>query len=121
MNACTIPDNAGEKRDGPILPTGPASYHGTLPYMEILSQLQKHDIPCQLSDNAGTFVCNHVFYIADDEINKLNLPTRVGLIHVPWPSDWDSQNPDPAEISLAAITIAMQICFKTCHDLLIKT
>jgi pyroglutamyl-peptidase len=118
LNACNIPDNAGEIRNSPILPTGPASYHGTLPYTELLSQLQKHNIPCQLSNNAGTFVCNHVFYIAADEIHKLNLPTRVGFIHVAWPSDWDSQNPSPSEISLASITDAMQICFRICHELL---
>jgi pyroglutamyl-peptidase len=40
-------------------------------------------IPCTVSNHAGAYVCNHVFYVARDGIERLSLPTLCGFIHVP--------------------------------------
>ena len=58
-----IADNAGQQPvDRPIAKDGPAAYWSTLPIKAIVHALQKCHIPAAVSQTAGTFVCNHVFY-----------------------------------------------------------
>lgn len=58
-----IPDNAGcQPIDDPIFPGSPAAYWSTLPIKSILAALQQAHVPASVSQSAGTFVCNHVFY-----------------------------------------------------------
>jgi len=40
-------------------------------------------LPCQLSDDAGQYVCNNAYHIALTQIDCLNLPTRAVFVHVP--------------------------------------
>lgn len=57
-----IPDNGGNQPiDEPIYEDGPAAYFTTLPIKAITRKLQENGVPCQVSNTAGTFVCNHVF------------------------------------------------------------
>ncbi len=46
----------------PIDPDGPAAYWTRLPLRSILRDFAKHEIPATLSSDAGTFVCNSLFY-----------------------------------------------------------
>lgn len=46
----------------PINPEGPAAYWTRLPLRSILRDFAKHEIPAALSSDAGTFVCNSLFY-----------------------------------------------------------
>ena len=58
-----IPDNKGNQPiDEMIVPDGPAAYFSTLPIKRIVMRLMAAGIPAQVSNSAGTFVCNHVFY-----------------------------------------------------------
>ncbi|MCH4209058.1 pyroglutamyl-peptidase I [Bifidobacterium sp.] len=54
-------DNALPSRE-PIDAQGPAAYWTRLPLRSILADFTKHDIPATLSSDAGTFVCNSLFY-----------------------------------------------------------
>ena len=82
-----IADNAqAQPVDTPIIAGGPAAYFSTLPIKAMLASLLEEGINAEVSQTAGTFVCNHVFYglmhtlAARPEFSA----TRVGLIHVPW-------------------------------------
>ena len=55
------PDNVIPPRR-PINPEGPAAYWTRLPLRSILRDFAKHEIPAALSSDAGTFVCNSLFY-----------------------------------------------------------
>lgn len=46
----------------PIAPDGPAAYWTKLPLHAILTDFAKHNIPATLSSDAGTYVCNSLFY-----------------------------------------------------------
>mgnify|MGYP000849236075 CR=1 FL=1 len=46
----------------PIIPHAPEAYWTHLPLHAILGRFAKHDIPASLSSDAGTFVCNSLFY-----------------------------------------------------------
>lgn len=49
-------------RRGPINPQGPAAYWTRLPLRGILKDFTDQEIPATLSSDAGTFVCNSLFY-----------------------------------------------------------
>ena len=78
-----IPDNAGvQPVDRRIVAGGPAAYWSTLPIKAIVTALRAHEIPASVSQTAGTFVCNHVFYGLMHALRRR--VGRGGFIHVPW-------------------------------------
>ena len=54
-------DNVTPRRE-PIDPDGPAAYWTRLPLRSILNDFADDSIPATLSSDAGTFVCNSLFY-----------------------------------------------------------
>jgi pyroglutamyl-peptidase len=87
VNDAHIPDNAGAQPvDTPVVPGGPAAYFTSLPIKAMLVSLIAEGINAEVSQTAGTFVCNHVFYGLMHELatrHELGR-TRGGLIHLPW-------------------------------------
>ena len=82
-----IADNAGEKPiDRPIVPGAPAAYFTSLPVKAMLTALQKAGIAAEVSQTAGTFVCNHVFYGLMHELatRRALRKTRGGFVHMPF-------------------------------------
>ena len=58
-----IPDNAGAQPiDLPVVKRGPAAYFSTLPIKAMQQAIENEGVPAEISQTAGTFVCNHVFY-----------------------------------------------------------
>jgi len=100
----TLCDNAGQTGClGPIVTESPAFYTATLPIARFLEILAQGGVPASLSDDAGGYVCNHVFYLACHEIAASGLPTRCGFVHVP-PIDGLGSLPGlPFEVLLAAV------------------
>lgn len=80
----SIPDNAGRLMiDQTIVEDGPAAYWSTLPIRSAMNRLIEEGIPSEISNTAGTYLCNQTMYLALHYINmkKLNIPA--GFIHVP--------------------------------------
>lgn len=58
-----IPDNAGAQPiDVPVVAGGPAAYFSSLPIKALVAGLRAAGFPASVSQTAGTFVCNQVFY-----------------------------------------------------------
>lgn len=82
-----IPDNAGRQPvDHPVAPGAPVAYFSSLPIKAALAALQREGLPAEVSQTAGTFVCNHVFY---GLMHRLATHpglrhARGGFVHVPW-------------------------------------
>lgn len=77
-----IPDNGGNQPvDEPIDEEGPVAYFSTLPIKAITRKLQENGIPCQVSNTAGTYVCNHLFYGIQHYLRDTDVGH--GFIHVP--------------------------------------
>ncbi|MGH8619361.1 MAG: pyroglutamyl-peptidase I [Burkholderiales bacterium] len=77
-------DNAGRQPvDTPVVAGGPAAYFSTLPIKAMAAAIRAAGLPAAVSNSAGTYVCNHVFYgllhLAATRYPKL----RAGFIHVP--------------------------------------
>lgn len=80
----SLPDNAGfSPEEKPIVNNGPLTYVSNMPLYYFKTELQKKGVPVKISNYAGTYVCNHVFYLALHQINKSYIDTICGFIHVP--------------------------------------
>lgn len=87
VNDAPIGDNAGAQPvDTPVQPGAPAAYFSGLPIKAMHAALQAEGIAVEVSQTAGTFVCNHVFYGLMHAIatRRALRHTRGGFIHVPW-------------------------------------
>lgn len=86
VNDARIRDNAGAQPvDTPVVEGGPAAYFTGLPIKAMLRALLAAGIDAEVSQTAGTFVCNHTFY---GLMHELAAPewrgVRGGFVHVPW-------------------------------------
>ncbi len=85
LDDARIPDNAGQQPiDRPIVPGGPSAYFATLPIKEAVAALRQAGLPAIVSNTAGTFVCNHVFYGLMHRAATVFPGLRGGFLHVPY-------------------------------------
>jgi pyroglutamyl-peptidase len=121
-----IADNAGQQPvDRPIVKDGPSAYWSTLPIKAIVHALQKRGIPAAVSQTAGTFVCNHVFYGLMHELAGQK-QIRGGFIHVPYLPEQTNEaagteatgKPSlPLETMTRAIAVAIEVSLVRQRDL----
>ncbi|RUL77632.1 pyroglutamyl-peptidase I [Dyella choica] len=79
-----IADNTGAQPiDEAIIADGPAAYFSTLPIKAMLKALLAEGLPAEVSNTAGTFVCNHVAYLMLHVAAK-HRDRRAGFIHIPY-------------------------------------
>lgn len=79
-----LPDNIGMKPSGvKIRKDGNEAYLTNLPLNNLINDLNKLGIKAKTSNHAGTFVCNHVYYIANYLISKKQYDISLGFIHIP--------------------------------------
>ncbi|MHA1202550.1 MAG: pyroglutamyl-peptidase I [Candidatus Heimdallarchaeaceae archaeon] len=62
---------------------GKEGYFSTLPIRNIKVCLEENKIPCEISNSAGTFGCNQIFYHLMQFINSNEINIPAGFIHVP--------------------------------------
>ena len=90
LDDARLADNEGVLRnDVKILEDGPDAYFSTLPVKDMLEAVKTRGIPAAVSLSAGAFLCNHVFYVAQNKFAGSNV--RSGFVHVPL---MDSQAPE---------------------------
>lgn len=86
VNDARIADNNGDQPiDMPVVPGGPTAYFSTLPIKAMRQAIEQGGIASEVSQTAGTFVCNHVFYSLMHALETQDAfkRTRGGFIHVP--------------------------------------
>ena len=69
--------------DEPIVEDGPVAYFSTLPLRTMLAAIEKEKVPVEISNSAGTFGCNHIFYYLMHYLKENDLEIPGGFIHVP--------------------------------------
>lgn len=84
-NATTssAPDAAGQVRRGAVVEGAPADWPSTLPLAAIERRLLESGFAVTWSDDAGGYVCNHVFYRSCHAVRGLAAAAACGFIHVP--------------------------------------
>lgn len=80
-----IRDNDGKQPiDKPVVAGGPAAHFTTLPIKACVAEMRKSGLPAAVSNTAGTFVCNHIFYALMDIAASHPCPLRGGFLHIPY-------------------------------------
>ena len=113
-----IADNAEQQPvDRAIVRGGPVAYWSTLPVKAIVAALRAQQIPASVSQTAGTFVCNHVFYGLMHALSSTK-GVRGGFIHVPFlPEQARAGQPSlPLETMVAAIGLAIETSLRVRRD-----
>lgn len=111
-----IPDNISQQPiDETIQTKGAAAYFSTLPIKRIVKAIREAGIPVEVSNSAGTFVCNHIMYQALFAATKADKPFKAGFMHIPFIPE---QTTDKPSLPLEESTKALQIAIETIRDYL---
>lgn len=99
-----IPDNAGHQPvDRPVVPGGPAAYFAALPVKRCVAAARDAGVPASVSQTAGTYLCNHVFYGLMHLIATRRPGTCGGFVHLPYAPEQVTGRPEPSmPVPLAA-------------------
>jgi len=109
-----IADNAGAQPvDVRIVENAANAYFSTLPVKAMLSALRAANIPAELSQSAGSFVCNHVFYGLMRRLVRTRHAVRGGFIHVPFLPEQAQNSPGTASMPLVTMIAALRLCLET--------
>lgn len=116
-----IPDNAGAQPvDAPVIADAPAAYFTDLPIKAMLAALRHAGIPAEVSQSAGTYVCNHVFFGLMHRL-ATQPDVRGGFLHVPWlPEQAAAHHDAPSlelEVLIQALRVAVAAALDTAADL----
>jgi pyroglutamyl-peptidase len=80
-----IPDNGGvQPVDEPVVAGAPTAYWSTLPIKAMVLAMREAGIPALVSNSAGTFVCNHLFYGLMHHLAQSGNKIRGGFVHIPY-------------------------------------
>ena len=112
LDDARLADNEGVFRsDIKIIDGSPDAYFSTLPVKEIVEAIKAKGVPAAVSLSAGAFLCNHVFYVAQNKFAGSNV--RSGFVHVPL---MDSQGPEfpglptmPLEQMVTAVRAMLEV------------
>jgi pyroglutamyl-peptidase len=121
-----VPDNAGNQPvDQEVVPGGPAAYFSTLPIKAALDALRMSGIPAEVSQTAGTYVCNHIFYALMHSLTisagSAATTVRAGFVHVPYETHQvprGNGTPSmPAGTMAAALAVVVRTALSTGPDI----
>ena len=105
-----IADNAGNQPlEQRIIADGPDGHFSTLPIEKMVTAMKAAGIPASISLSAGTYVCNHIFYVLQDYLKESNIPS--GFMHVPLMDEQHKEYPNlptmPMRQMIAGVEIAL--------------
>ena len=112
-----MPDNDGNRPiDAPIVADGPVAYWSSLPIKAIVQNIRQAGVPASVSQTAGTFVCNHLFYGLMHLIADKHPGVRGGFIHIPYLPEQTVRRAGQPSMSLADIVRGLEVAVRTAVD-----
>jgi len=111
-----IEDNAQRQPvDQPIVAGGPAAYFSTLPIKAIVQALRAAGLPASVSQSAGTFVCNHLFY-GLMHLQAKRPKMRAGFVHIPYLPEQAARHPGTASMALGQVVEGLRVAVRVSLD-----
>ena len=109
-----IPDNAGNQpKDEPIVEGGPAAYFSTLPIRAIAERIVSAGVPAAISNTAGTYLCNRLFYSVMHAISTEGLSAIAGFMHLPYLHEQAiDKTPEAPSLSRESIVEAVRLAIE---------
>jgi len=112
-----IPDNAGAQPvDEFIAANGPPAYFASLPVKAMAIAMRAAGVPTEVSNSAGTFVCNHLMYGVLHYLAESGHRARAGFIHVPFSEDQVHDKPDTPSMALATMVKGVRAAIAAAHE-----
>lgn len=118
-----IADNDGARPiDIPCVAGAPAAYFASVPIKAMRAAVDAAQIPVEVSNTAGTFVCNHVFYVlmhaltAERDARRGPAPDRHprgGFVHVPYLEEQARRHGSTAFMPIETMTAGLRIAIAT--------
>jgi pyroglutamyl-peptidase len=107
LDDARLADNDGVLRnDVKIIESGPDAYFSTLPINEIVEAIKARGVPATVSLSAGAFLCNHVFYVAQNKFAGTKV--RSGFVHLPLMDSQAAEFPGLPTMPLNQMVIAVR-------------
>ena len=112
LDNARIADNAGNQPlEQRIMANGPDGHFSTLPIEKMVASMKAAGIPASISLSAGTFVCNHIFYVLQDYLKDSSI--KSGFMHVPLMDEQRRDYPNlptmPIRQMVAGVEIALNV------------
>ncbi len=112
LDNARIADNAGNQPlEQRVIADGPDGYFSTLPIEKMVASMKAAGIPASISLSAGTFVCNHIFYVLQDYLKDSSI--KSGFMHVPLMDEQRVEFPTlptmPIRQMVAGVEIALDL------------
>ena len=110
-----IPDQGGRQPvDEPVVRGGPAAYFATLPLRAMVDAMHAADLPAGISNSAGTYLCNHVFYRVMHDIATRGASMPAGFVHLPYlPRQARAKGDAVAGLPFAVLREAVTVVLRT--------
>ena len=113
----SIGDNRGFiPKDVPVREGGPDGLLSTLPVKAMVEAVCRAGVPCQLSNTAGTFVCNQLMYGVLLLCREEFPDTGAGFIHLPFLPQQTARKPGYASMSLGDMVTALEAALGAIRD-----
>jgi pyroglutamyl-peptidase len=112
LDNARIADNAGNQPlEQRIIVDGPDGHFSTLPIEKMVASMKAAGIPASISLSAGTFMCNHIFYVMQDYLKDSSVVS--GFMHVPLMDEQRKEYPNlptmPIRQMVAGVEIALDV------------
>jgi pyroglutamyl-peptidase len=99
-----IADNSGNQPvDEPIASNGPPAYFATLPIKAMVAAMRAAGAPGEVSNSAGTYVCNHLMYGVLHFLAASGIAARAGFVHLPYAEEQVLDKGGTASMALATM------------------
>ena len=112
LDNARIADNAGNQPlEQRVIADGPDGHFSTLPIEKMVTSMKAAGIPASISLSAGTFVCNHIFYVLQDYLKDSSI--KSGFMHVPLMDEQRKEYPTlptmPIRQMIAGVQISLDV------------
>ena len=112
LDDARIADNDGSQpKEQRIIANGADGYFSTLPIEQMVASMKEAGIPASISLSAGTFVCNHIFYVMQDYLKDSSI--KSGFMHVPLMDEQRKEFANlptmPIKQMIAGVEIALNV------------
>ncbi|MGB7998484.1 MAG: pyroglutamyl-peptidase I [Anaerobacillus sp.] len=114
----SVEDNSGHAPvDQPIVEGGPAAYFSTLPIKKMTDGLVQNGIPAEISNTAGTYLCNNVMYSVLYALEQKGIDIPAGFVHVPPTFEMTLHHSAHTGFPFESIRDSIKIMIHTLSDL----
>ena len=108
LDDARIADNEGNQPlEQRIMADGPDGHFSTLPIEKMVASMKAAEIPASISLSAGTFVCNHIFYVLQDYLKESSV--KSGFMHVPLMDEQRKEYPTLPTMPIRQMVTGVQI------------